>query len=377
MISLRKNVTALNIYAEFHLRVAAILRMIAASGRLAADLDLARFVVEPPREASLGDLAVNAAMVYAKEAKAGFANPRQLAVEIAAALADDPDVAGAEVAGPGFINIRLKPAALMRLWRAALAEGPAFGRMAPDPAAPKVNVEYVSANPTGPMHVGHGRGAVFGDALANLLEFAGKSVVREYYINDAGAQIDVLARSLHLRIREALGEAIGAIPEGLYPGDYLVPVAAELAKAHGRALLDQPETVWLEPLRVAAIAAMMAMIRDDLAALNIRHEVFFSERSLTQGPEGDLIGATLATLRAQGKVYEGRLPPPKGQPVEDWEDRPQTLFRTTAFGDDVDRPLVKSDGSYTYFAADIAYHKTKLDRGFGVLVDVWGADHGG
>ncbi len=367
----------MNIYAEFHTRVAAVLRAIMAGGRLPADLDLTRFVVEPPRDSRLGDLAVNAAMVYAREAKAAFPNPRQLAVEIAAALAEDPDVAAAEVAGPGFINVRLAPRMLTLILRAILEQGPAFGRVAPDPAAPKVNVEYVSANPTGPMHVGHGRGAVFGDALATLLAFAGKTVTREYYINDAGAQVDVLARSLHLRYREALGEAIGPMPEGLYPGDYLIPVAADLAASHGAAMKDAPESVWLEPFRLAAIDAMMAMIRTDLATLGIRHEVFFSERSLTRGPDGDRIGKTLAALRAAGHVYEGRLPPPKGQPVEDWEDRPQTLFKTTDFGDDVDRPLVKSDGSYTYFAADIAYHKTKLDRGFGVLVDVWGADHGG
>ena len=240
----------------------------------------------------------------------------------------------------------------------------------------KVNVEYVSANPTGPMHVGHGRGAVFGDALANLLAFAGYAVTREYYINDAGAQVDVLARSAFLRYREALGEDIGPIPEGLYPGDYLVPVGGELAAEYGAALSAKPEAEWLPIVRAKAISMMMDMIRDDLAALNVRHDVFFSERSLIEGA-ADQVGATIASLRASGEVYEGRLPPPKGGSLDDWEDREQTLFRSTDFGDDVDRPLLKSDGSYTYFASDIAYHKSKFDRGFRNLIDVWGADHGG
>jgi arginyl-tRNA synthetase len=241
----------------------------------------------------------------------------------------------------------------------------------------KINVEYVSANPTGPMHVGHGRGAVFGDALANLLEFAGHGVTREYYINDAGAQVDVLARSAHLRYREALGEPIGAIPEGLYPGAYLKGVGAALAQNYGDKLVGRPEGEWLGEVRAAAIAGMMEMIREDLAALNITHEVFFSESSLTRGSDGDQVAAAIADLRRRGLVYEGRLAPPKGQPVDDWEDREQVLFRSTAFGDDVDRPLLKSDGSYTYFASDIAYHKAKIDRGYAVLIDVWGADHGG
>jgi arginyl-tRNA synthetase len=239
----------------------------------------------------------------------------------------------------------------------------------------KVNVEYVSANPTGPMHVGHGRGAVFGDALANLLAFAGYDVTREYYINDAGAQVDVLARSAFLRYREALGDDIGAIPEGLYPGDYLVPVGKALAEKFGRDLLQKPEEDWLPLVRQTAIDRMMEMIREDLAVLEIRHEVFFSERSLTSGK--DKVAETVEFLRAAGHIYEGRLPPPKGAPVEDWEDREQTLFRATAFGDDVDRPLMKSDGSYTYFSADMAYHRDKIGRGFRTLIDVWGADHGG
>jgi arginyl-tRNA synthetase len=363
----------MNIYADFHARVAGLLKSIIASGRLPADLDLTRFVVEPPRDPAHGDLSVNAAMVYAKEAKAYFANPRQLATELAISLADDPDVDQAEVAGPGFLNIRLKPHVFAKILDVVLDEGTNFGAGAA--ASGRINVEYVSANPTGPMHVGHGRGAVFGDALANLLAFAGQDVTREYYINDAGAQVDVLARSAYLRYREALGETI-EIPDGLYPGDYLKPVGTALAQKFGRSLLGQPESAWLSPVREAAIAGMIEMIRADLAALDITHEVFFSERSLTQAGH-DEIAAAIGTLRAAGLVYLGRLPAPKGQPSEDWEDREQELFKSTAFGDDIDRPLKKSDGSYTYFAADIAYHKTKIDRGFRTLIDIWGADHGG
>jgi arginyl-tRNA synthetase len=369
----------MNIFDDFHARIAAILDRIAADGRL-PNLDYARFVVEPPKDASLGDLASNAAMVFAKEAKPHFPSPRELAVEICFALAELEDVAAAEAAGPGFINIRLKPQIFAQVLRAALSDPQNFGRVAKGRASAlqgKVNVEYVSANPTGPMHVGHGRGAVFGDALANLLAFSGCEVTREYYINDAGAQVDVLARSAYLRYREALGEAI-AIPEGLYPGDYLKPVGESLAKAHGKALVGKPESEWLPIVRDAAIDAMMEMIRDDLAALNIAHETFFSERALHGNKNGvSAIDAAIDWLRAKGLVYEGRLPPPKGQLPEDWEDREQTLFKSTLFGDDVDRPLKKSDGSPTYFAADIAYHKDKIDRGFDTLVDVWGADHGG
>jgi arginyl-tRNA synthetase len=369
----------MNIFDDFHARIAAILDRIAADGRLPR-LDYSRFVVEPPKDPTLGDLASNAAMVFAKEAKPHFSSPRELAVEICFALAETENVASAEVAGPGFINIRLKPQIFADVLRATLNDPQNFGRVAKsrDGALQgKVNVEYVSANPTGPMHVGHGRGAVFGDALANLLAFSGCEVTREYYINDAGAQIDVLARSAYLRYREALGETI-TIPEGLYPGDYLKPVGEALAKAHGKSLLDKAENEWLPIVRDAAIDAMMEMIRDDLAALNITHETFFSERALHKTKNGvSAIDAAIEWLRGKGLVYEGRLPPPKGQLPEDWEDREQTLFRSTQFGDDVDRALKKSDGSPTYFAADIAYHKDKIDRGFDTLVDVWGADHGG
>jgi arginyl-tRNA synthetase len=366
----------MNIFEDFQARVGAALQGLAASGRLSADLDLSRFVVEPPREAAHGDLSTNAAMVYAREAKAAGSTPRALADALAAALAAMPDVEAAAAVGPGFINIRLKSGVYENVLISILDRPGDFGR-ANTAIEGKVNVEYVSANPTGPMHVGHARGAVFGDALANLLGFAGRSVTREYYINDAGAQVDVLARSAFLRYREALGESV-SIPEGLYPGDYLKPVGEALAQEFGAALRDKREAEWLAPVRARAIAAMMAMIRDDLAALNIVHEVFASERALT-GAEGgpDQVGSTIEDLRQRGIVYVGRLPPPKGQPSDDWEDREQTLFRSTDFGDDVDRPLIKSDGGYTYFASDVAYHKSKIDRGYLSLIDVWGADHGG
>ena len=365
----------MNIFADFTTRIAAILQGMIDAGRLPAGLDLARFVVEPPRDASHGDLSANAAMVFAKEAKAHFANPRQLATEIAYALVGMPDVAQAEVAGPGFVNITLKPAVFIDVLRAVMAAGSDFGRVKGQ--GEKINVEYVSANPTGPMHVGHGRGAVFGDALANLLDFAGADVTREYYINDAGAQVDVLARSAHLRYREALGETI-AIPEGLYPGDYLKSTGTELAAEFGTSLQGKPESAWLPLVRDRAIAAMMAMIRDDLAAVSITHEVFFSERSLLRAEgNSNAVSRAIEGLNQRGLIYQGRLPPPKGSALEDWEDREQTLFASTTFGDDIDRPLMKSDGSYTYFASDIAYHASKVQRGFASMIDVWGADHGG
>ena len=334
--------------------------------------DLSRIVVEPPRDPTHGDMATNAAMVLAKEAGK---KPRELADSIAANLRGDAKVASVDIAGPGFINLTLKPNVWVEELRLVLAAGSDYGRSEIG-RGEKVNVEYVSANPTGPMHVGHGRGAVFGDALANLLSFAGYDVTREYYVNDAGAQVDVLARSAFLRYREALGEDIGTIPEGLYPGDYLRPVGGELAAEHGVKLSTMKEAQWLPIVRSKAIGMMMDGIRDDLAALDIHFNVFFSERSLIEG-ERDEVRATIEDLRKSGEVYEGRLPPPKGGNLEDWEDREQTLFRSTGFGDDVDRPLLKSDGSYTYFASDIAYHRSKVVRGFVNLIDVWGADHGG
>jgi arginyl-tRNA synthetase len=361
----------MNVFQVFTEHVRSAVATLAQAGVFPSPPDLSRIVVEPPREASHGDLATNAAMALAKDA--GL-KPRDLAEKVAAELGKLPDVTKTEIAGPGFINLTLDPA----VWRTALAaivrDGAEYGRSSVGAGKP-VNVEYVSANPTGPMHVGHCRGAVFGDALANLLAVAGFAVTREYYINDAGGQVDVLARSAFLRYREARGETLGAIPDGLYPGDYLVPVGAALAKEYGDKLKAMPEAGWLPLVRAKAIAMMMAMIRDDLAALNVKHDVFFSERSLIEG--SDKVGATIEELRMKGQVYEGRLPPPKGAPIEDYEDREQTLFRATSFGDDVDRPLKKSDGSYTYFASDIAYHKSKFDRGFRDMIDVWGADHGG
>ncbi|WP_439925631.1 arginine--tRNA ligase [Nitrobacter sp. JJSN] len=361
-----------HLFADVLARVHAVCSALAEDGALPEGLDLSRIVVEPPRDASHGDMATNVAMVLAKDAKT---KPRDLAEKVAAKLQADGLIDKAEIAGPGFINLTLKPQVWSDALRTVLREGEGYGRSASG-AGEKVNVEYVSANPTGPMHVGHCRGAVFGDALASLLSFAGYDVTREYYINDAGAQVDVLARSAYLRYREALGQDIGEIPEGLYPGDYLKPVGQALAAEHGDKLLKAPEAEWLLVARAKAIAMMMEMIKGDLAALNIQHEVFFSERSLIEGGN-DRVAATIDFLRAKGDVYEGRLPPPKGAPVEDYEDREQTLFRATAYGDDIDRPLKKSDGGYTYFASDIAYHKTKFDRGFLNMVDVWGADHGG
>lgn len=364
----------MNLFETFSARLATALTGMAETGRIPGGLSLARVVVEPTRDPSHGDLATNAAMVLAKEA--GMP-PRALAELIVAEMGKDSDVLKAEIAGPGFINITLQPAVFTAVLKAAVLAGAEHGRGAAKPA-PRINVEYVSANPTGPMHVGHGRGAVFGDALASLLAFAGHDVTREYYINDAGAQVDVLARSAFLRYREALGEAIGAIPEGLYPGEYLKSVGEALATEFGEALRDKPETEWLPIARAAAIESMMAMIRDDLAALGVVHDVFFSERSLQkQDGNTDAVLQTIEDLRARDLIYEGRLPPPKGQKDEDWEDREQTLFRATQFGDDVDRPLLKSDGSYTYFANDIAYHRSKFTRGFSEMIDVWGADHGG
>jgi arginyl-tRNA synthetase len=361
-----------NIFAAVLDKVRAANNALIADGALPPAIDQSRIVVELPREAAHGDMATNAAMVLAKDAGK---KPRELAEAIAAKLRADDLVARAEVAGPGFINLTLKPSAWIAALRAVLSEGADYGR-AETGQGSAVNVEYVSANPTGPMHVGHCRGAVFGDALANLLAFTGYNVTREYYVNDAGAQVDALARSAFLRYREALGEDIGTIPEGLYPGDYLKPVGAQLAAQYGPKLRDTSEAEWLPIVRARAIEMMMAGIRDDLKSLNVEQDVFFSERSLIEGAR-DEVGETIAALRRAGYVYEGRLPPPKSAPVEDWEDREQTLFRATDFGDDVDRPLMKSDGSYTYFASDIAYHKTKVDRGFATLIDVWGADHGG
>jgi arginyl-tRNA synthetase len=361
-----------NIFAEMLDRVRRASDDLIAAGVLPAGIDQSRVTVEPPRDPAHGDMATNAAMVLAKDAGK---KPRELAEVIAQKLRADDLIGKVEVAGPGFINLTLKPSAWITALRNAVQLGPRYGESDVGRGAP-VNVEYVSANPTGPMHIGHCRGAVFGDALANLLAFTGFKVTREYYVNDAGAQVDQLARSAYLRYRDALGEDIGAIPEGLYPGEYLKPVGEALAREYGDALTKRPQAELLPIVRAKAIEMMMAAVRADLAALNITHDVFYSERSLVEG-DVDRVAETIDWLRERGYVYEGRLPPPKGEPQEDWEDREQTLFRSTAFGDDIDRPLKKFDGSYTYFASDIAYHRTKLERGFRALIDVWGADHGG
>jgi arginyl-tRNA synthetase len=363
--------TEQNIFVTILDKVRSANSALAAAGVLPAGIDQSRIVVEPPRDAAHGDMATNAAMVLAKDAGK---KPRELADAISARLRADDLIEKVDVAGPGFINLTLKPAAWVEELRTILRAGAQYGRSTVGNGA-KVNVEYVSANPTGPMHVGHCRGAVFGDALANLLIAAGHEVTREYYINDAGAQIEALTQTGYLRYREALGENIGKIPEGLYPGDYVKQVGEELKADYGDELLKKPESEWKPIVRERAINIMMADIRNDLWSLGVVPDVFFSESSLTE--DGDQVASTIEFLRKQGYIFEGRLPPPKGAPVDDYEDREQTLFRATAFGDDVDRPLKKSDGSYTYFASDIAYHKSKIDRGFDQMIDVWGADHGG
>ena len=360
----------MNVFTDFEARVRSAVASVDASAELSA-AELARVTVEPPRDPSHGDLATNAAMVLAKPLGR---KPRELAEELAERLRPDTDVLAAEVAGPGFINLRLSPAYWHRHLAALLALGDDYGRGAP--TGRRVNVEYVSANPTGPLHVGHCRGAVVGDAIANIGAFAGDEVIKEYYINDAGAQIGVLARSAYLRYREALGEDIGDIPAGLYPGDYLKAVGVALAIRYQRTLLDMPEAEWLPIVSDYSIDAMMLSIRDDLKLLGIEHDVFFSERTL-HADNGGRIATAVEALREKGYVYQGTLPPPKGQTPEDWEDREQTLFRSTEVGDDMDRPLVKSDGSYTYFAADVAYFADKFARGFDEMVYVLGADHGG
>ncbi|MGD9293509.1 MAG: arginine--tRNA ligase [Roseobacter sp.] len=341
-------------------------------GRSVAELtggSLAAVTVEPPRDPAHGDMATNAAMVLAKPA--GM-KPRDIADALAAKLAADPRISSATVAGPGFINMTLASAAWRQLLGSILEAGADYGR-ADIGAGCRVNVEYVSANPTGPLHVGHTRGAVFGDALASLLDFAGYDVTREYYINDGGAQVDVLARSVYLRYLEAHGQAV-AFPDGTYPGDYLIPVGQKLKELKGDAYLNQPEEVWLEDVRTFATDAMMDLIRDDLKTLGVEMDVFFSEKSLYGTGR---IEAAIEDLKGKGLIYEGVLEPPKGKKPDDWEPREQTLFKSTAHGDDVDRPVMKSDGSWTYFAPDIAYHYDKVQRGFDALIDVFGADHGG
>ncbi|MCB1466374.1 MAG: arginine--tRNA ligase, partial [Rhizobiaceae bacterium] len=362
----------MNIFADFTERVRKAIEALDLKDKEGGAPDLTRVTVEPPRDASHGDLATNAAMVLAKPCGQ---NPRALADRLVAELKNDPAIVSADVAGPGFVNLRLADTYWHDLLRNVLAAGADYGRSTMGDGK-RVNVEYVSANPTGPMHVGHCRGAVVGDTLANLLAFSGYSVVKEYVINDAGSQIDVLGRSAMLRYREALGEDIGEIPPGLYPGEYLKPVGEALAKEFGRALLQMPEDDALAIVKDRTVDAMMAMIREDLALLNVHHDVFFSERTL-HNDNARAIRKAIADLTMKGHIYKGKLPPPKGEKPDDWEDREQTLFRSTAVGDDMDRPLVKSDGSFTYFAADVAYLEDKVGRGFDELIYVLGADHGG
>ncbi len=359
----------MNLFAEIRLAVTEALAALAEEGALPKGLDLTAVSVEPPRDPAHGDMATNAAMVLAKPA--GLA-PRAIAEALAARLMADPRIAGADVAGPGFLNLRLAPALWHGVLRSVLQSGTDFGRSELG-AGQKVNVEFVSANPTGPMHVGHVRGAVVGDALSNLLAFAGWNVTREYYINDGGAQVNVLARSAYERYREANGLE-PAIVEGLYPGDYLIPVGEALKKKYGTSLLDQPEEVWLADIRDFATGMMMDEIRADLKQLGVTMDVYSSEKALYGTGE---IEAAIQTLRGMDLIYEGVLEPPKGKEPDDWEPRVQTLFRSTAHGDDVDRPVMKSDGSWTYFAPDIAYHYNKVRRGFDALIDIFGADHGG
>lgn len=362
----------MNIFADFSARIIKAVETFDLKDKDGDVLDLSRVTVEPPRDASHGDLATNGAMVLAKPAGQ---NPRALAERLVEALKGDGDVASAEVAGPGFVNLKLTDGFWQVHLADLLAEGRSYGRSTVGQGR-RANVEYVSANPTGPMHVGHCRGAVVGDTLANLMAFAGYDVTKEYLINDAGAQIDVLGRSALLRYREALGDDIGEIPPGLYPGDYLVPVGHTLAQEFGRGLLQMPDDEALAIVKDRTIDAMMAMIRDDLALLNVNHDLFVSERSL-HADNAKAIRSAIADLTLKGHIYKGKLPPPKGERPDDWEDREQTLFRSTDVGDDLDRALIKSDGSFTYFAADVAYLKDKVDRGFDDLIYVLGADHGG
>ncbi|MEA3045573.1 MAG: arginyl-tRNA synthetase [Sphingomonadales bacterium] len=359
----------MTLYARFAAHVDAVLDTLEAEGALAPGVERGAVAVEPPRDPAHGDLATNAAMVLAKRAGT---NPRALAEAIVPKLQALDEVASAEVAGPGFINIRLDRSVWEQELAAILAEGAAYGRSEIG-AGRTVNVEYVSANPTGPMHMGHCRGAVVGDALAALLEHAGHKVIREYYVNDAGAQVDVLARSAHLRYLEALGRQIGEIPEGLYPGDYLKPVGAALAAEYGEIYADAPEQAWLDIFRRRTVAAMLELIKADLAGLGVHHDLFASEREVQ---ESGAVDRALAVLDEKGLVYKGTLPPPKGKTVDDWEPTELLLFRSTRFGDDQDRPIRKSDGSWTYFAADTAYHMQKLEKA-DELINVWGADHTG
>ncbi len=360
----------MNIFEIYRKALADIVKALQQDGKLPGDLDLGNVTIEPPRNADHGDISTNIAMVLTKQARM---KPRDIAHMVAERLLVVDGVERVDVAGPGFINIVLQTRLVQSQVSEILKAGGDFGRSRVGDGE-RVNVEYVSVNPTGPLHVGHCRGAIFGDALASLMDFAGYDVTREYYINDAGGQIDVLARSAWLRYRQALGDDIGEIPEGLYPGDYLVPVGQALAEKYGDRWQDADEGEWLEEIRHFATDAMMDLVRADLETLGIKHDVFFSELTLHDSGE---IKKALARLEEKGLIYTGVLEPPKGVRPDDWEMRPQTLFKSTDFGDDVDRAVQKSDGSWTYFAADVAYHYNKIERGFTTLIDVWGADHGG
>ena len=359
----------MNLFAEIRSLVIDSLQQMQAQGNLPDGLSFDAVTVEPPRDAAHGDMATNAAMVLAKPSSC---KPRDIAQRLATLLSADPRLASVEVAGPGFLNLRLASTLWADVLRAILADPSGYGR-ATVGAGIKVNVEYVSANPTGPLHVGHTRGAVFGDALASMLDFAGYDVTREYYINDGGAQVDVLARSVYLRYLEAHGQEV-AFEDGTYPGDYLIAVGQALKEKVGDSYLGKGEQVWLEDVREFSTLAMMELIREDLLALGVKMDVFYSEKSLYGT---GLIEAAIEDLKSKGLIYQGVLEPPKGKKPEDWEPREQTLFRSTDHGDDVDRPVQKSDGSWTYFAPDIAYHYDKVQRGFDQLIDVFGADHGG
>ena len=362
----------MNIFKELLALVKGEIEHLSEAGELPGGLDVTGVLVEPPRDPQHGDMATNAAMVLAKRASKA---PREIAALLAGRLAGCDGVAAVDVAGPGFINMRLEAAFWHQALARIIASGERYGAFDMG-RGKKINVEFVSANPTGPLHVGHGRGTVFGDVLAALLERAGYDVTREYYVNDAGAQVDALARSVHQRYLEALGRELAADAfEDGYPGDYLVPVGAALARQHGDKYAAAPESEWFETFRSFAVESMISLIRDDLATLGVRHDVFSSEKKLVDDGE---VQACFADLQSRDLIYRGVLEPPKGKPPpEDWEPRPQHLFRATSFGDEVDRPLKKSDGNWTYFATDIAYHRAKFERGFEDMIDVWGADHGG
>ncbi len=360
----------MNPYAYIREQVILAIGALAETGVVPNDMDFTNLTVEVPRDPTHGDMATNAALILTKQARM---KPREIASPLAAHLAELTEVMAANIAGPGFINLRLSD----EFWRSQLADvlaaGPAYGNSNIANGA-KINVEYVSANPTGPLHIGHVRGAIYGDALANLLAKVGYDVCKEYYINDAGVQIDLLAQSVHLRYREALGEDVGEMPEGMYPGDYLIPVGIAIVARDGDKWRDLPEEEWLDVFRQFSVEAMMDLVREDLKSLGIEQEVFFSEEGLHK--DGG-IERGVEALRDKELIYTGILEPPKGKTPADWEPRPQTLFKSSEFGDDVDRPLQKSDGTWTYFAADVAYHHDKMQRGFLNMVDVLGADHGG